>query len=138
MNFERIPGVAEKAARSVSEVYGKVSSVPDLVIYLEILGYNDALVSKYGFASVLDFARYIFDYVDYFRADSTSENGAFPETQIKSIYIRIFEALALAFPIVAMLGPTHGRGNFSVDGEDLSDIDYYCLSFRRFSGNFSH
>jgi hypothetical protein len=94
---------AEKAARSVSEVHGKVSSIPDLVIFLEILGYNDSLVAKYGFVNVLDFARYIFDSIDYFRADSTSENGAFPTTQIKSIYVRILEALALAFPIVAML-----------------------------------
>ncbi|MFI5422261.1 MAG: hypothetical protein ACHQ1H_14965, partial [Nitrososphaerales archaeon] len=94
---------AEKAARSVSEVHGKVSSIPDLVIFLEILGYNDSLVAKYGFANVLDFARYIFDSIDYFRADSTSENGTFPTTQIKSVYIRILEALALAFPIVAML-----------------------------------
>ena len=95
---------AEKAARSVGEVYGKVSSVADLVIYLEILGYNDAAVSDYGFASLLDFARYIFAYVDYFRADFAQSTTLFPVVKVKSAFLRILEGLALAFPIVAMLG----------------------------------
>ena len=95
---------AEKAARSVSEIQGSISSVTDVVVFLEVLGYNDSGVASFGFVSLSDFARYIFDFIDFFRAETFVTQTVRPTTKIKGAATRFLEGLALAFPIVSMLG----------------------------------
>jgi hypothetical protein len=95
---------AEKAARSVSEIQGNISGVTDVIVFLEVLGYNDSAVNKFGFANLSDFAAYIFDFVDFFRAESVSAQSLDPPPKIKGATGRVLEGLALAFPIVGMLG----------------------------------
>jgi hypothetical protein len=94
---------AERAARSIAEIQDKVSSVADIVIFLEVLGYNESMVTRYGFSDLLDLARYIFNFVDFYSKESGPATQTTQPTKIKSLSLRIFEGLALAFPIVGML-----------------------------------
>ena len=94
---------AERAARSIAEIQDKVSSVADVVIFLEVLGYNESLVTRYGFSDVLDFARYIFNFIDFYAKETNLVKQAVPSAKIKGLSLRILEGLALAFPIVGML-----------------------------------
>jgi len=95
---------AEKAARSVSEIQGNITSVTDVVVFLEVLGYNDSDVASFGFVSLSDFARYIFDFLDFYKAESFVPQQIKPVSRIKGAATRFLEGLALAFPIVGMLG----------------------------------
>jgi len=95
---------AERAARSVSEIQGNLSSVTDIIVFLEVLGYDETLVSKYGFADLTDFARYVFDFLDFVSAPAQPDQTL--ETKSKKVRrsaARLLEALALAFPMLAML-----------------------------------
>jgi hypothetical protein len=102
---------AEKAARSISEMQGNISSVTDVLIFLEVLGYDDLTVRKYGFANLTDFARYIFDFIDFIGETSATKQStvsagstvATSSHKMKRSTIRFLEGLALAFPIVGML-----------------------------------
>jgi len=95
---------AEKAARSISEIQGNISNVTDILVFLEVLGYEDSTVSKYGFANLTDFARYIFDFLDFVSAPPRQEQVAQSKSRkAKRSVTRFLEGLALAFPIVAML-----------------------------------
>jgi hypothetical protein len=97
---------AERAARSISEIQGNISSVTDILVFLEVLGYDDHSVSQYGFADLTDFARYIFDFLDFVGASSRSEQATrvvAPQQKRKGSGIRFLEGLALAFPMVGML-----------------------------------
>ena len=95
---------AERAARSVSEIQGNITSVTDIVVFLEVLGYDDQSVSKHGFADLTDFAKYIFDFLDFVSAPSRLDRPDRPTTvRRKRSATRLLEGLALAFPIVGML-----------------------------------
>lgn len=95
---------AERAARSVSEIQGNISSVTDIIVFLEVLGYDDASVTKYGFADLTDFARYIFDFLDFVGAPPRLDQVTISRTKkAKRSAARLLEGLALAFPMVAML-----------------------------------
>jgi hypothetical protein len=95
---------AEKAARSVSEIQGNITSVTDIVVFLEVLGYDDQAVSKYGFADLTDFAKYIFDFLDFVSAPPRQERPEQLTTvRRKRSTTRLLEGLALTFPIVGML-----------------------------------
>jgi hypothetical protein len=96
---------AERAARSVSEIQGNISSVTDILVFLEVLGYDDANAAKNGFVDLTDLARYIFDFLDFVSAPPRLESSQQPATprKRKSSGTRFLEGLALAFPIVGML-----------------------------------
>src|SRR5579864_7707157 len=67
---------AERAARSISEIQGNISNVTDIIVFLEVLGYDDVSVATYGFADLTDFARYIFDFLDFVSAPAQSDQMA--------------------------------------------------------------
>ncbi len=96
---------AERAARSISEIQGNISSVTDVLVFLEVLGYDDAAVSKYGFTDLTDFAKYIFDFLDFVSVPARADQAV--QTPVlrgkKRTATRFLEGLALSFPIVGML-----------------------------------
>jgi hypothetical protein len=96
---------AERAARSVSEIQGNISSVTDILVFLEVLGYDDAGVSKYGFSDLTDFARYIFDFLDFVSPSSRQEESTqlSASRRARRHAMRFLEGLAMAFPIIGML-----------------------------------
>ena len=98
---------AERAARSVSEIQGNISSVTDILVFLEVLGYDESAVSKYGFPNLTEFARYIFDFLDFVSPPNRPQDSVVlqPGTprKRKGHAIRFLEGLALAVPILAML-----------------------------------
>jgi hypothetical protein len=96
---------AERAARSVAEIQGNISNVTDVLVFLEVLGYEDANVTKYGFKDLTDFARYIFDFLDFVSAPARPDQipASTRSKKARGSAARFLEGLALAFPIVAML-----------------------------------
>ena len=57
---------AEKAARSVSELQYGINSVADVVVFLEILGYDDRVASQNGFENLMHLAKYVYPFLDHY------------------------------------------------------------------------
>lgn len=87
----------------MSEIQGNISSVTDILVFLEVLGYEDATVTKYGFVNLTDFARYIFDFLDFVGAPAVKEELQTIPRKTRRSASRFLEGLALAFPMIAML-----------------------------------
>ena len=65
--------LVHKAARSVTELQPHLSNVIDVILFLEILGYDHATLQKYGFKSVHEFANHIYEITDFYDEEKQSE-----------------------------------------------------------------
>lgn len=96
---------AQKVARSIIEIESNVNNIADVVVLLDVLGYNKEQVMKYGFDDLFDLAKYIYDFVDAYE-----DRGKSKEDYIKTFTIpidglshRIAESIGLLFPWLGSL-----------------------------------
>lgn len=96
---------AQKVARSIIEIESNVNNIADVVVLLDVLGYNKEQVMKYGFDDLFDLAKYIYDFVDAFEDRNKSK-----EDYVKTFTIpidglghRVAEGMGLLFPWLGSL-----------------------------------
>ena len=98
--------LVHKAARSVTELQPNLSNVTDVILFLEILGYDNLTLQKYGFGSVHDFANYVYETTDFYDEEKQSEtnrrNKQF-ETIVPSYSKRLVEGVSLIAPWIGVL-----------------------------------
>ncbi|MFY3740752.1 MAG: hypothetical protein HMLIMOIP_001195 [Candidatus Nitrosomirales archaeon] len=93
---------AHKAARSVTAVQHNINTVADVVVLLEVLGYNKDVIMKNGFEDQYDLARYIYEFIDVYD-DKNAENSQSSLLKVPSTRIRIVEGVSMMFPWLSSL-----------------------------------
>jgi hypothetical protein len=95
-----------KAARSVTEIQSNVNNLADVLVFLEVLGYNSKTAVENGFRDLNEMARRVYAYIDFFE-NAPSEEGEGPMNSfiapISSAKRRLFESLGFALPWLAIL-----------------------------------
>jgi hypothetical protein len=98
--------IVHKAARSVTELQPNLSNVTDVILFLEILGYDHAMLQKDGFKSVHDFANYVYQTTDFYdeekQLETNRRNKQF-ETIVPSFSKRLVDGLSLMAPWIGVL-----------------------------------
>lgn len=96
---------AEKAARSVSEIQHGVNSVADVVVFLEILGYDDRAAAAHGFEGGLTgLAKYIYPFLDHYQnPDDVPRDWSHLSAPVDGLRKRVSEALAVHAPWLGAL-----------------------------------
>lgn len=96
---------AQKVARSIIEIESNVNNIADVVVLLDVLGYSNEQVRKYGFDDLFDLAKYIYDFVDAYE-----DKGKSKEDYIKTFVMpitgvsqRIAEGIGYLFPWLGSL-----------------------------------
>jgi hypothetical protein len=96
---------AQKVARSIIEIESNVNNIADVVVLLDVLGYSNEQVTKYGFDDLFDLAKYIYDFVDAYE-----DTGKSKEDYIKTFIMpitgvsqRIAEGIGFLFPWLGSL-----------------------------------
>ena len=96
---------AQKVARSIIEIESNVNNIADVVVLLDVLGYNKEQVMKYGFTDLFDLANYIYDFVDVYEDRNKSKEDYIKTftIPIDGISHRIAEGIGLLFPWLGSL-----------------------------------
>jgi hypothetical protein len=92
---------ATKTARSIAEIQQSVNNMADVLVFLEVLGYDDRTAKNHGFDNLQELARYVYDFVDVYdedRRDLSSSAVDVPNTKK-----RLAESLSLVFPWLGSL-----------------------------------
>lgn len=94
---------AEKAARSISELQYGVNNIADVVVFLEILGYDNRIVSKHGFMDLMDMAKYIYPILDHYENPREAPQWSYIEDPMPGRRQRLSEALGIYAPWLGAL-----------------------------------
>ena len=94
---------AEKAARSVSEIQHGINNIADVVVFLEILGYDDKIAADNGFSDLSVLAKYIYPFLDHYENPNDAPNWSYMDDQVPSRRKRISEAIAIHAPWLGAL-----------------------------------
>jgi hypothetical protein len=94
---------AEKAARSVAELQYGVNSVADVVVFLEILGYDDNSAAKNGFANLMELAKHVYPFLDHYENPKDVPQWSYIEDPSPGRRQRLTEALAMYAPWLGAL-----------------------------------
>lgn len=94
---------AEKAARSVSELQYGVNSIADVLVFLEILGYDNRIASKHGFANLMELAKYIYPILDHYEDPKEAPQWSYAEDPLPGKRQRLSEALGIYAPWLGAL-----------------------------------
>ena len=94
---------AEKAARSVSEIQHGVNNIADVVVFLEILGYDDRVASRSGFASLTVLAKYVYNFLDHYENPRDRPEWTRMGEPVEGKRKRLLEALAVQTPWLGAL-----------------------------------
>lgn len=94
---------AEKAARSVSELQYGVNNVADVVVFLEILGYDDRVASQNGFEDLMHLAKYVYPFLDHYENPKDVPQWSYIEDPAPGRRQRLSEALAMYAPWLGAL-----------------------------------
>lgn len=89
----------EKATRSIAELKPDVSSLAEIVVFLEVLGYTNKQAAEHGFQDLADLARNVQEFTGYYDAE-----GDLPlrlTIPIQSVARRTAEAFTVVYPWVA-------------------------------------
>ena len=92
---------ASKTARSIAEIQQSVNNMADVLVFLEVLGYNDRTAKKNGFDNLHELAKYVYNFVDAYdeqRPDASSSAMEVPSTKR-----RLAESLSMIFPWLGSL-----------------------------------
>src|SRR5919202_4533752 len=57
---------AAKTARSIAEIQQNVNNMADVLVFLEVLGYDDNTAQKNGFENLKELAKYVYNFIDAF------------------------------------------------------------------------
>ncbi len=99
----------QKIARSISEIQPDVDNVADIVVFLEVLGYNKKDAIDNGFDDLYDMAKQIYGFVDYYNFPDANSASALSVVQpattigVPRPTARATRALLLAIPWIASL-----------------------------------
>ena len=69
---------ASKTARSISEIQQSVNNMADVLVFLEVLGYDDRTAKKNGFENLQELAKYVYNFVDAYDGDRADVPGLSP------------------------------------------------------------
>lgn len=94
---------AEKAARSVSEIQHGINNIADVVVFLEILGYDDKIAADNGFSDLAVLAKYIYPFLDHYENPNDMPNWSYMDDPLPSRRKKITEAIAIYAPWLAAL-----------------------------------
>lgn len=95
---------AEKAARSVSEIQHGVNNIADVIVFLEILGYDDRIAKENGFAGgMAALANYIYPFLDHYENENDAPDWSSMSSPVPDKRKRLFEALAIHTPWLGAL-----------------------------------
>lgn len=94
---------AEKAARSVSELQYGVNNVADVVVFLEILGYDDRVASQNGSENLMHLAKYVYPFLDHYENPKDVPQWSYMEDPTPGRRQRLSEALAMYAPWLGAL-----------------------------------
>jgi hypothetical protein len=92
---------ASKTARSIAEIQQSVNNMADVLVFLEVLGYDDRTAKKNGFDNLQELAKYVYNFVDAYdeqRPDASSSAMEVPSTKR-----RLAESLSMIFPWLGSL-----------------------------------
>ena len=89
-----------KTARSIAEIQQSVNNMADVLVFLEVLGYDEAFVKKNGFESMHQLAEFVYEFVDVY--DDKSRISA-PFLSVPRMTSRIAEGLSMVFPWIGAL-----------------------------------
>ena len=67
-----------KTAKSVTEIQSNVNNLADVLVFLEVLGYDANKAKAYGFSDLLDLARHVFEIIDYYNPEARGGELAAP------------------------------------------------------------
>jgi hypothetical protein len=98
-------GYIERAARSVTELQSNVNNMADVMVFLEVLGYNDDEARKAGLVGLRELAQRVFERIDYYD-EGTRDGEDLPEAQmvpVPSAKKRVIESLSFATPWLGAL-----------------------------------
>lgn len=95
---------AQKTARSIVTIQQGVNNLADIVVLLEVLGYNNDLVTKNGFQNIAELAKYIYDFIDlYYNEQQDKDSMGLLSTPIPTAKQRLAEGLGMIFPWLGSL-----------------------------------
>jgi len=94
---------AAKTARSIAEIQENVNNMADVLVFLEVLGYDDRTAVKNGFENLTELAKYVYNFVDVFDAVEDNEAARPLELEVPSARKRLAESLSMIFPWLGSL-----------------------------------
>ena len=100
----------ERVSRSMAELQSNVNNHADVVVLLEVLGYNDRDARREGFSGLFELAQQVYSTVEYYdepASDSPVRERAAP---VPSARKRLIESLSLATPWLGALALLYAFG----------------------------
>jgi hypothetical protein len=98
--------VVHKAARSIADIQPGVSNVTDVLLFLEILGYDNTTLPAHDFTSINDFAYRVYEVIGYYDEGRVSEvelrTKQF-ESEVPSLKHRLLDGASLISPWIGVL-----------------------------------
>ncbi len=102
----------EKVSRSIAELQSNVNNLADVMVFLEVLGYNDRDARREGFPGLFQLAQKVYDRVEYY--DEAGPGGDSPRRDrtlpVPSARKRLIESLSLATPWLGGLALLYAFG----------------------------
>lgn len=92
---------ANRIARSIAEIQSNVNNMADVVVLLEVLGYNDNDAKKHGFENLEALGRYVYDFVDAYEEKEIDWSAG--KLAVSSKTRRLKESLTMMFPWIGSL-----------------------------------
>ncbi|MGI0039951.1 MAG: hypothetical protein ACREAO_09045, partial [Nitrososphaera sp.] len=92
---------ASKTARSIAEIQQSVNNMADVLVFLEVLGYDDRTAKKNGFDSLQELAKYVYNFVDAYDEQRSAASSS--AIEVPSTKRRLAESLSMIFPWLGSL-----------------------------------
>jgi hypothetical protein len=93
---------ADKTARSIAEIQQSVNNMADVLVFLEVLGYDDRTAKKNGFENLQELAKYVYNFVDVYDEERTDTVKS-QAMEVPSTKKRLAESLSMIFPWLGSL-----------------------------------
>ncbi|AFU59250.1 hypothetical protein Ngar_c23240 [Candidatus Nitrososphaera gargensis Ga9.2] len=94
---------ANKTARSIAEIQQSVNNMADVLVFLEVLGYDDRTAKRNGFENLYELAKYVYNFVDAYDDDDKSHTSNSFAMEVPSTKKRLAESLSMIFPWLGSL-----------------------------------
>lgn len=95
----------ERTARSISEVQPSLDTIPEVIIFLEVLGYNNRTAVENGFRDLFDVATHLYPILDHYvdRSETMAHQQQSMFIPVPSLGSRVARGVGLVFPWVGSL-----------------------------------